>query len=564
MERERELRVGICIVRAYGELESRRARASWEEKLEACAYVRHRDCYAGTLVPDVKLYSSSPELYFGKYVSGIVGYLFPRSQQWAKWVPDLGYGKSEMSDGHAMVLDDELAKTLEALDSMTFTALSRSNFYSEVRHMMNDWAAMGVGCISAFDRGTAIPAFRSEDPQSFVIDDDEYREVDCYIRRFRMNASRCVRIYGGKARLEATRKMAVSGSHLDQDEVELYEAVFARGYFTDPGTGEEMAFGGHGRYVHLVWSETDREILLEKGYEELPMAVVCRNRDSEKCFYGHGLAEDCLPDMRMLNDAENRKQIALQKISDPPMVVPYSMEGAFSSKPRAVNYTPDIGQRPMPMQAIQDYSGIVADVAEREERLKYKMDVTLFEAVMSSGDSRKTATEVTMKENKSILLLALNIDNLLQEMVDPIMRRTLKIIVRNATMDGVKKDGLMRLIDTLHVEMNSVFVKRLNAYIQAEGLVGSLQNLQVLASFAPSSIQAIDTDKYARLLLTASGLPATLFKSERDLQREREEQAEIQQRQLSLQEEQMQAKANADNSKAYQALGGMGAGGGNA
>lgn len=560
MERNRDAVIGGVVVRAYEELRGRRERASWSEKLEACAYVRHRDCYAGSGVPEVRLYTSSPELYFGKYVSGMVGYLFPRSQNWCKWAPEVGFGGVEMSDGHAMVLDESTAKVLEAFDSMTFTALSRSNFYSEVKHMMNDWAAMGVGCLSVFDDGSVLPVYRSEDPQSFVIDDDERHWVECYIRKFEMSPSRCLRVYGKGAELRYTRQMARADSKASETGVVLYEAVFERGYFMDPETYGPMEFKGHGKYVHLIYSETDVEVLMERGYEELPMAVPCRNRDSEKCFYGHGLAEDCLPDMRMLNDAENRKQIALQKISDPPMVVPYSMEGVFSSKPRAVNYTADVAQRPMPMQAIQDYSGIVADVAEREEKLKYKMDVTLFETVMSSNDTRKTATEVTMKENKSILLLALNIDNLLQEMVEPVLKRTLKIIIRNGSLESGQKQAFLKLVDTLHIEMNSVFVKRLNAYIQAEGLAGSLQYLQLLASIAPNSIQAIDTDKYARLLLSSCGLPSFLFKGEKELQAEREQMAEMQRMQLESQLGQANAKANADNAKA-ESLGANGQGG---
>lgn len=555
---EREKRVGRLIEDAWSELESRKYRASWDEKLEACAYIKHRDCYSGTKVPEVRLYTSSPEIFFSKYVSGIVGYLFPRSQQWAKWVPELMSGKVESTDGQSMVLDGKVAKVLEGFDSITFTALSNSNFYSEVRHMMNDWASIGVGCLSVFDRGTMVPSFRSEDPQLFVIDTDEYREVDCYIRKFTMNAIRCVKAYGKEGNLHYTRQVAKAGSHASEQDVMLYEAVFERGYFIDPETGEPFQWKSKRKYVHLIWSQMDSEILMEKGYEELPMAVPCRSRDSEKCFWGHGLAEDCLPDMKQLNDAENRKQIALQKIADPPMVVPYSMEGAFSSRPRAVVYTPDINQRPMPMQAITDYSGIVQDVAEREERLKYKMDVTLFESVMSSNDTRKTATEVTMQENKSILLLALNIDNLLKEMVEPLLKRTLKIALRNSSLPQADKDGYIALADRVHLELNSVFVKRLNAYIQAEGLVGSLQYIQMLASFAPTAVQAIDTDMYARLLLASSGLPATLFKDQKQLEKEREAQAQLQQQQMQLQNEQMQAKANSDNARAYQSLGAMG------
>ena len=164
-----------------------------------------------------------------------------------------------------------------------------------------------------------------------------------------------------------------------------------------------------------------------------------------------------------------------------------------------------------------------------------------------------------MQENKSILLLALNIDNLLHELIEPILKRTLKIILRN--MPIVEKDDVafydeeIRYVDEIHLELNSVFVKRLNAYIQAEGLQSSLQTLQMLYSISPDSIQAVDTDNYARLLLASSGLPATLIKSEEELQKQREEMAKLQQMQLEMQQRMANAQTNVDNAKAQSLLG---------
>lgn len=554
MEETRDSKIGRVIKERYEALRTKKVRAGWDKKLVSAGYVHHRDCYAGSEVEEQKVYTSDPEIYLDKYVSGIVGYLMPSSSEWFRFVPDEGVGNTKIADGTAMILDQRLLGASEYLTGLVSASLRRSNFYSEVRNVVKDWAVFGFGGIRCEEDYQGRLSFRSDDPMAFVVDDDEYTRLECFLRKFKMEADSIVRAYGSRCVLRVSKEKAKGNGISRDDGCEMYECIYRQGYFK--GTREAGVFEFDGKWKHVIYSDEDDEVVYEKVLRDCPVAIPCRNRDSEGCFYGHGIVEECLPEIRNLNDTVNRKQIVIQKLANPPMAYNMSMKGKYSTRPDAQNFVADMSQRPMPIQTVIDVQYIAKEAYDQSEKLKYKMDVVLFESVMSSGDSRKTATEVQMVENKAILLLALNIDNLREQLIVPMLRRTLRLCLEHLyenSVDDRRSEELKELLRTVgmwNVELDSIFVKSLNTYLKSQGLNNTNMRLQMLASYYPQALQVLDMDNFARQIVASDGLPSFLIKDEAKVKKEREAMAQMQAEQFKAEQAQMLAKANADNAKA--------------
>ena len=69
-----------------------------------------------------------------------------------------------------------------------------------------------------------------------------------------------------------------------------------------------------------------------------------------------------LPVIIELNDMGRIRQVMRQKNADPPMNVPYSLQGHFSSRPGARNYVSDMQNRPTPVLDQYNASELLADI----------------------------------------------------------------------------------------------------------------------------------------------------------------------------------------------------------
>lgn len=552
MADEREKAIGEATVSLWGTMSGIRTSANWERKLLGASYVHHRDGYAGTEVMERQTHDSSAIDYLSTFLSGFVGYMMPEDDTWAELVPMMRSEERKRWE-YASISDldreEGLLKEAERCVQAVMQCYSNTNYYSEVRMAAADYLVFGTGYIMACDGGEEGGVYyRCFDPQEVCIAEDERRRVNVFLRRFTMDARDIVRAYSGKswpALMDAVRR---NGG--EYSAVECIEAIVPSDYIYVDGRVAEM---GNGRkFCHYMYVKAEGQMAFEHGMEEFPVSCIRRNRNNTKTPYGIGLVEECLPVIIELNDMGRIRQVMRQKNADPPMNVPYSLQGHFSSRPGARNYVSDMQNRPTPVLDQYNASELLADIQDMRAQLRSLMGADLFRNVMGSTDSRKTAYEVSERKNEAMTLLQMQIGTFKQECVEPLFKRTLSIlhrqgIIRFRETDMKRRDSRDRVIGAERItferflavsrlELNSVFVRRVEAYLQYQQDIQALQILTTLQKVFPASVLNIDENLFTRGLLYGAGTPKAYMREISETEKKQDEYAEMQRQQMQAQQ----------------------------
>lgn len=561
---DRDKRIGGLIERKYEEMKAIKLRSGWGRKLKGAGYMRHRDSEYRTEVPRISVHDASAKSYLMKYEAGLCGYLLPEDSEWARLVRP---GSAERRAVASFEKSEE--ETLEAIGAMVFEGMTDSNFYSANKAVGTDRDVFGFGVMyveDGWDSGERGIVYRCIDPQECVLGYSSLGLCEVFIRKTYKSAIDVVRDYGKSYSLERTRaKLAGTSEEVD---VEVFEAVLPREYLYDSETEGFVEFRGNRPFVHIVYIKEDEAIVVESGYDAMPVFADVRNLDPEKMPYGEGLIEMCLPEILKLDDLANQRQLIRQKNADPPMYIPNSLKGRYSGKARAENYGPPGGSeaRPSPIVTSLDANGYTEDIEEIKRTLRNMIPVDLFETLMGSTDSRKTATEVQMRKNEAMILLAMSIGDMKRNLIEPVFKRSARIIVKHLDLSSFEGQGnperirehLYALIERSRLELSSVFIRRLNAYLQNEGDDAVVQSMMALMQVYPQTVDVVDMDRFIQKYFLGKGLSASFIQTEEQIRKLRDARAEIQQGQLEAQNNQMQAKANADNAKAESLMGNAG------
>ncbi len=562
---ERDRRIGREIELKFDELDGIK-RTGWENKLKAAGYVSHRTEYRYTEVPTISVHDSSPKSYVQKYVAGLIGYLLPEDAEWGRLV--YGRAKNTGVRRYTSRFEKEREEQLEWITSEVFQNMTDSNFYTTAHMVGLDREIMGIGVMhveDGWDSGEKGIIFKCIDPQECVVAYSPRGLCDVFIRKTWRSAIDLVREYGDSHEMKAT-KQKLKGSGSEGLDCCVYEAVLPRNYLWNFEENEFERFKGNKPYVHIVYLHDDFEILAESGFDVMPISTDVRMLDSEKRPYGEGLVEMCLPEIRKLDDLANLRQLVRQKNAEPPMYIPNSLRGRFSGKARAENYGPSGGTevRPSPIYTTIDQSGYSEDIEDLKRNLRNLIPVDLFETLLGSTDSRKTATEVQMRKNEAMILLALSIGDMKRNLLEPVFKRCAKIVVKHTDFgDGSNemREKLNSLIDESRLELNSVFIRRLNAYLQNEGDDAIVNAMINMYGAYPQVMDVVDMDPFLQKYFLGKGLSASFIRGESEIEKLRNARAQIQQQQLEAQNGALEAKANADNAKAYESMGINGGGG---
>ena len=344
--------------------------------------------------------------------------------------------------------------------------------------------------------------------------------------------------------------MAIRQNGGEYSAVDCYEAVLPAGYLYVDGAPVE--FIGGRDYVHLMYVDTECALAFEHGMDRFPVACVRRNRDNTKTPYGIGLVEECLAVVIELDDMGRIRQVMRQKNADPPMNVPYALQGHFSSRPGARNYVSDMSNVPTPTVDQYNASELLADIQDMRAQLRSLMGADLFRTVMGSTDSRKTAYEVSERKNEAMTLLQMQIGTFRIECVEPLFKRTLRILhdhgvipFRNQTVRqrdsrdrvvGEREVTFESFLASAKVELNSVFVRRVEAYLQYQQDIQTLQILTTVSQIFPAALLNVDENAFTRGLLYGAGAPKRYIKELSETRKDQEDYRQMQQQAMQAQQ----------------------------
>lgn len=564
--------IGKAVEALWGALLGVRAESNWAEKLQCCAYMHHRDDYHGTEVQKRVTYDDSAVNFLKTFCDGFAGYLMPRDDNWGQlfpWSDSVGKIGEERRRGYAphTKLDSVpgLLAFNEDVSSAVLAEYARSSYYGALQVAVRDYFIMGTCYMMAKDQpkknGVTFKVF---DPQEVCIAEDADGQVEVFVRKFRMDAVDLVRGYPDVGWKFLKQRVQVGGYTSQHADIEVYEAIVPADYLWLDG--EQLVIdGGKHDYGHVLWVPLEQVLAFESGYDDFPVACARNARTSDHTPYGRGLVELNLATIKKLDNLSRECLRMVQLAANPPLALPFSMEGKYQHRPGEQAYVTDMAQRPQPIQDAHSYPEVSNMIADLREQLRANLGAELFRTILGSSDSRKTAYEVSEKKNEAQVLLMLSIGNFQTEFIEPLFKRTTRILYKQhklpsiveafgGTAEGDDYGLLEAYLRECRLELSSVFVRRLEAYTNSATLINAVTGLLNLKQIFPTAEFNVKETAFVREVLAAYGVNRGVLEEQDAVEKKQQAYAQMQAQQMQAQQAQAQAQASQGNAAALSDL----------
>ncbi|MFZ9068926.1 MAG: portal protein [bacterium] len=424
----------------------------------------------------------------------------------------------------------------------------QAGFHSSVHEYYLDLLAFGTGVMFVGNERPIGPVFRSYFLGDCFIAEDKIGRVDSIYRSF-YDTSRSLFRQFGSALPEEIKKAA------EDDPFKKFEILHVVRPRSTSGKAQK-AKPFLSAYIDL----NSRKLIKEGGFDEFPY-IVSRWQKNSMEVYGRGPGIEALPDTRMINEMERVGLIALQKVVDPPLLVPD--DGFLSpirTTPGGLNYYraglgPQDRITPLLTNARIDLNEAkMGQVRQAIERAFYLDLLELPGPTAADGDVlRFSATEIAARQRDRLSILGPIVARQEVEMLGPLVLRTLSILIRNGSLP----DPPQALVEA---DFKIAYSNPV-AIAQRSGELASIgQLIQFLVPFAqidPTIMESFQPTRVAEMAAEILKVSPSVFSTEQERNNKKLEQAqqqqmmmEMQQAQAVAQQQQLISQARRDESTA--------------
>jgi hypothetical protein len=404
--------------------------------------------------------------------------------------------------------DPDLAENGAVKDYLTTvarrmaTVFQRSNIYNNLHTGYGDLGDFGTSCMMIDENYDDVIRCHVYSPGEYYLAADGFGEITTVYREFEMSVLAMVQKWGKRCSQDVLN--LYDNSHFDQ-MIQVCEAI-------EPNMQQVADMAGPRGLpflrVHFeVKASQDRGLLECKGCHEFP-GCTPRWEVRDNDVYGTGPGIEALGDVKGLQLLENRKQIIVDKLANPPT---QGGPDSIKVRNRAGQHTAvsgmDTSGRPV-ISALYEMradaiTAIAAEIQRSEDRIREVYFADLF-LMMSQSDRREiTAREVDERHEEKLLALGPVIERLHNENLDPAVSRTFAIMNRAGILPPAPKelqgtDLKVQFISTLAQAQRAVAVQGIE---RMAGFVGNL-----VAVF-PSVADKFDADQAVDEYADATGVP---------------------------------------------------------
>lgn len=305
------------------------------------------------------------------------------------------------------------------------------------------------------------------------------------------------------------------------------------------------------RSCYYELNSTNKSMLLrESGFEEMPVPV-SRWELQEDDAWGSGPALDALSDAQALQFRERQKAKRIDKHNDPALVGHPDLKGKRTSLlPGDVTYvgfTPTGGAPQLqPIHTVNhDTSSLTQDIEAIEYRISRALDEDLFLMISMSEQKDVTAEAIARKYEEKVTMLGPVLERQNDEKLNPAIDRMFAIALRRGLLppwpEELDESPLkVEYVSVLAQAQRLVAASSIDRYV---GFIGGLAQAQAAAGEAPTVFDKVDFDQSADEYAEALGVPATVVRSDDQVEQIRNDRAQQQRMQQLAQTAEPIAKA---------------------
>jgi len=502
----------------------------YEPDLGRALFDESEDVEQRAAVPrDKKLLTSTPRTELRRMAAAMKSGTANESRQWFR-LRVRGLGKVQAENPSWKMWLDQVTHTASEL-------LDQSNVYGGIGQLFLHCILFGggVGVVSG-DHPVDILDLCVIDTGAWWISSTRRGRVDVLMRRVAMTAREVLNEFGEKRAPESVKRACEDGK--DEQRVILWNLISPRDGKRTPEVDESMAFSS------IWWTGAQQKdaagdtagIVDIRGFNYNP--ILCPRWDVLEGVYGTGPGRIGLPEVRELYRLELDSLKAIAQRVDPPLAAPSSMEGrAINTYPGGITYYAETmgGHAPVIQPLVPsppDVQAVEAKIAQVEARLRRVFYADLFNAILNVANHsgvQMTARQVEEMSGEKISLLGPVLTNLNHGLFDPLIDTVFAIMTEHGLVpeppEGMQGEEFQaEYVSTLHLRQQEE--ARLGGIMRFSQFAGGILQLST------ASADKIDADQMLDEAAHALAVPGGCIRSDRDVQRIREERAQAQREQM--------------------------------
>lgn len=488
---------------------------SWQDAWkELCAYLAPTRGFfegdqpnKGRRIDHKKLLDSDPCLAVEVLSAGMMSGLTSPSRSWFELgldgAPDLQNAPGVRSWLH------EVKRRMEDV-------FGRSNLYSVLHAFYQEISVFGTAAFLLEEDFDRVIRCRFFTVGEYVLGCDENGRVNRFGREFFMTPEQMAAKFGEENLPPAVLQAFRAGNRRAWQKV---------CQLICPNPRADKRFKDN---LHMPWRSVyftpKGDILKESGYHEFPVIAARWEVKSTSDVYGRGPGWKCLGDVKMLQKMQKTKLVALDKNTNPPMMVSSNVQGEVNLLPGGLtryNGTADAAIKPayqiqVNLQALED------SIARVKQTVKGQFFADVFLMLSGQNYSQMTAAEVAERHQEKMLVLGPVLERLKNELLDPLIDRTFALMCRRGVIPQAPAC-------VQGEEMKVSYVFMIAQAQKAAGMGAINQGIAFAASLAQGAPEVLDNVDFDAALaegLEMLGVPPTMLRSKDALEQVRSQRAQ--------------------------------------
>ncbi len=449
----------------------------------------------------------------------------------------------------------EVKEWLHEVQRIMQAIFLHSNIYNKLPLLYSDIGVFGTSAIIVEDDDETVIRAYDFPLGSYMIANDHKHRVRTFVRAFSLKVQQIVERWGepdpttGLYNFQDGRGTTISLAvqqyyHAGNTQVWIPIVHVIQPNVSYDGSKIEAKYLRFESIYYEMGTSTNQGeaknygLLEHSGYHEFPILASRWEVGGEDVYATNCPGMRALGDIKQLQKHELRSAQAIEKSINPPLTGPARLESRkVSSLPGDITYD-DVREGTQGLRPIYqvEFGRGLKELEEKSaalrERIKDIFKVNLF-LMMSQSDRREiTAREVDERHEEKLLALGPTLEQLNQDVLDPLISRTFAIANR--------KNLLPPAPPAIHGQQ--LRVEYVSIMAQAQRAIG-LAGLERFSSFvaqigqtAPEIFDTVDDEELVKVYAEGTGIPPKVL-------RHPEQVAQIR----SQRQQQQQAQAQAEN-----------------
>lgn len=396
-----------------------------------------------------------------------------------------------------------------------------SNVYSALHTSYEDLAVFGTSAILLMGDDRDVMRAYALPMGSYSLSVGPRGVVDTLYREVEMTVLEMVTRFGLNVVSPTVRSLYDQGR--ESDRVTVWHAIEPR-WDRNPKSAEAI----HKPYRSVYWEAGGHQdsLLHEGGYDRFPV-VAPRWAAMVDEAYGRSPGMDALGDVKQLQLEQRRKAQAIDKMVNPPMVAPVSLQHAHATLlPGGITYVQDTdlgGAAFRPAYQVQPrLNEMAADINEVQQRINRAFYADLFLMLAETDRRQMTAREITERRSEKMLALGPVLERLQGELLEPLLDIAFYHLGQASRLPPVPEDLQGQ---ELGLDLQSMLARdqRIDAITAIERLMAMAGTV---GGVAPETFDKLDPDRIVDEYADLIGVPPTVLRSTKEAEKLREDRAQ--------------------------------------